>query len=118
MGRVRVPSRSFAFHTNGNSSLWDGPSSRIPDCSPWAVQTQGKPEPCLTLASDPNHTVWGKSKRSHSGIRSRSDFSVTPQENLTHGYFMGPLTLLLPTASQPGQGGAMQPGMDRSALQS
>ena len=123
-GWARVPSPSSAFHANGNSSLRDGPSGGILDCSPWAAQTQGKPEPRIALgrhrgtAPDPSPAVGGKSKRSHSRIRSRSDFSIKPWENLTHGCFTGPLTLLLPTASQPGQGGTTQPGTEGSALQS
>lgn len=71
-------------------------------------QTQG-------TAPDPNPTVCGKSKGSHSRIRSRTDFSIKLRERLTCSCFTGLLTVLSPTESQPEQRGAL--GTGEPALQ-
>lgn len=83
----------------------DGPSIGILDHGPMAAhtresrshtslwgQTQG-------TAHDPNPTVCVTSKRSHSRIRSRTDFSIKLWAKLTCSCFTGLLTLLSPTAS-------------------
>lgn len=56
-----------------------------------------------------------KSKRSHSRIRSRTDFSIKLRGRLTCSCFTGLLTLLPHTASQPEKGGAL--GTGEPALQ-
>lgn len=71
-------------------------------------QTQG-------TAPDSNPTVCGKSKGSHSRIRSRTDFSIKLRGRLTCSCFTGLLTVLSPTESQPEQRGAL--GTGEPALQ-
>lgn len=100
MGWTGSPSHSSAVQATSN------PSQRRPihrDPGPahtresrshtllWG-QTQG-------TAHDPNPTVCGTSKKSHSRIRSRTDFSIKLWAKLTCSCFTGLLTLLSPTAS-------------------
>lgn len=121
---IGSPSHSSAFQATRDPSVRGCPSIGILEHSPIAAHSRGGWSHTLLwgqtqgTAPDPNPTACGKAKWSHSRIRSRTAFSIKLREKLTCSCFTRLLPLPSPTASQPEQGGTVQPGTGGPALRS